>query len=189
MARSVDVQFSLHRSTRNRKSSESLAQPSGSEYSAGDASLDVSSPADDRPATRKKRKGKIEYEYEEDFSQKVDIEFTEFTTSHGRQTKRPSNYVESEDDDVNNLFDQDEDQMDVVKRPTRSSTRSNGARGGHARVNEEGEVSIADPARMTRRKCPTRRPPTSGAMLTMQTYQPPDVSLARDRGSHGKERP
>ncbi|KAL5530834.1 YTA7 [Sanghuangporus sanghuang] len=174
MARSVtDVHGPVRRSTRNRKSSESLlAAPSGSEYSAGDASMSVSSPADERPtraSSKKKQSTKVEYaddEYYEEYTQNVEV--TEYTTSHGRHTKRP-NYIESDPDDedgihppgggnANNLFDQDEDQVEVIGRQTRSSAasrRSNGnaARGGgHARVNsdEEGEVSIAAPARVTR---------------------------------------
>ncbi|EJD00736.1 AAA-domain-containing protein [Fomitiporia mediterranea MF3/22] len=163
MARSVaDIPMAgVRRSGRTRKSSDSLAQPSGSEYSAGDAS--PSSPVDERPVTKKKRRAvRDDYMDDYEFTQQFKVEVTDYTTSHGRQTKRP-NYIESDDDAANNLFDQADDQVEVVKRPTRS-TRSNGTRGtSHRRVNsdDDGEVSIAAPFPMTRsrKKITSNSPP------------------------------
>ena len=96
------------------------------------------------------------------------VEVTEYTTSHGRHTKR-LNYIESDPDDeddlhhgtggrnANNLFHQDKDQVEVVRRQTRSlaaTRRTNGSNvreETHARVHsdDEGQVSVTGPVRMT----------------------------------------
>ncbi|THH05437.1 hypothetical protein EW145_g4792 [Phellinidium pouzarii] len=142
MARSVvDGAAGPRRSTRNRKSSDSFANPSGSEYSAGDAS--ASSPMTSRPS----RKKHVVYDDEDDEeTYKVEKVEIEYRTARGRQTTRPS-YLESDDDGLkNDLFGEDDD-VDVVdhsKRPSRPIKR-NLRGGGHRRVNsdDEGEADAS----------------------------------------------
>ncbi|KAI5120735.1 hypothetical protein M0805_006441 [Coniferiporia weirii] len=154
------------RSTRNRKSSDSFVAPSGSEYSARDASS--SSPVT-RSARRRQQQqqqqqafGDVDHDADADAdgdaeededeigqSFKVEkIEVEEYTTARGRHTTRPS-YQESDDDGLglglgsgvkNNLFDGDEDVdlVDHTKKPTtRLSKRSLRGGASHRRVDSD----------------------------------------------------
>lgn len=136
MARSVfgDNLPGLRRSTRTRKSSDSFAQPSGSEYSA-----QTTSPSDVGSDRSKRRRKQDVVLVDDDFEPKP-IEEVDYTTSHGRHTKKRVNYFESDDDGLN-LFKEDEE---VELESRTRSTRSNGRRGGQAIVSDEedGEAKV-----------------------------------------------
>lgn len=144
MARSVNNEhIGPRRSSRHAKSSDSPAHPSGSEYSAGSAS--PSSPVDQGP---KRRRRNVDYAEDDEFTQKLQAKNeayeapNPYTTAHGRSTKRPD-YQESDDTDAaNRLFEEDEEDVDIMgkeRRPTRSQVRGRSLK----QVNSDDEGSIA----------------------------------------------
>ena len=144
MARSVtgDNVPSLRRSTRNHRSSDSFAQPSGSEYSAP-----TTSPSDAGSDSRKNRKRRpIEYVDDDEAFDTKPTEEVEYTTSHGRKTTKRATYFESDEDTTGiDLF---KDDVDVTvathSRSTRSNTNGNARRGGKTIVSDEedGEAQV-----------------------------------------------
>lgn len=131
MARSVtDLSLGLRRSTRNRKSSDSIVQPSGSEYSAsGSIASDDKNMEDDA-------------EGEDDPDEEP---IKEFTTSRGRRTTIRRTYVESDSDGVN-LFDNDDDLHIVHRNGTNSKgNQTTKPTRGTKRIvsDDDGEAAIA----------------------------------------------
>ena len=138
MARSVTdmANYGPRRSTRNRKSSDSFTQPSGSEYSASGSVA-----SDDK---------NMEDAEGEDDPGEENEPVQDYTTSRGRPTKVKKSYAESDVDDVEGLFNSD-DSVTIV-RSKRSRNVKPSRRAKRIVSDDDGEVALAIQTRRSARK-------------------------------------